>query len=250
MEPERKDPYRPVLPVLRALSSPSVPPLAWVEFDHVLVQRMRPLSWWALAFVGFGMLVMMTLGSSSEPWIVFVVALLVAGSVPWTVRVADDELLVVGDRVYTDELAQLPGQHALMPLPVAKRTFAIVWQPAPLPTSLDRRLRVQLRMDLRIRGTSATALAAMVELSRWQRRPSRLGADLRRDALDPLREAVNRCGDEASLHADALAGELHDELARVFAARGLTLVRLAVQTLELVAADVDAPDRIRVLRPD
>jgi hypothetical protein len=244
------DPFRPVLPVLRALSAPTVPPLAWVEFEHVLVQRLRPLSWWALAFALFTMVVMMTLGRGAEPWILVVVALLIAGSMPWTIRVGNDELLVVGDRVYTDELARLPGKHALMPLPIAKRTFAIVWQPAPLPTSLDRRLRVGLRMDLRIHGTSTAELSAMIELSRWQRRPSQLAADLRRHALSPLREAVNRCGDEASLHADALAAELQLELTRGFAGWGLVLSSLAVQTLELVAEDSEASDRIRVLRPD
>ena len=249
MEPERDDPYRPVLPVLRALSAPSVPPIAWVEFDQVLVQRLRPLSWWALACVGFGMVVMMTLGTGAEPWILVFVALLIAGRMPWTVRVADDELLIVGDRVYTDELARLPGKHALMPLPIAKRTFAIVWQPAPLPTSLDQSLRVRLRLDLRIRGGSNAEIQAMIELSRWQRRPSQLAADLRRHALGPLREAVNRCGDEASLRADELTTQLRDELARVFAHWGLVLAALDVETLELVTADPDASDRVRVRGP-
>jgi hypothetical protein len=250
MEREREDPFRPVLPVLRALSAPTVPPLAWVEFEHVLVQRMRPLSWWALAVLAFTMLVLMAFGTGAEPWIVVVIALLIGGSMPWTVRVGDDELLIVGDRVYTDELASLPGKHALMPLPIAKRTFAIVWEPAPLPTSIDRHLRIALRMDLRIRGTSTAQLAAMIGLSRWQRRPSELASDLRRFALGPVREAVNRCGDETSLQADTLASELRVELAQVFTTWGLTLAGLAVQTLELVVADGKAPDRIRVLRPE
>ena len=60
---------------------------------------------------------------------------------------------------------------------------------------------------------------------------------------------MNRCGDEASLRADELTTQLRDELARVFAHWGLVLAALDVETLELVTADPDASDRVRVRGP-
>jgi hypothetical protein len=251
VEEERQGPYRRALPALRAVSTPGVPSLASIEFDRLLVQRLPPWSWWGFAAVGMMSMGLLVVGQATAgTFIVVVVMLLVGSLVPWSVTVGDDELLVVDDRVYNGESAQLAGKHALMPLPVATRRFAIAWQPAPMLTSIERRLSVRLRMDLRIANPSAEAMRAMVLLSRWQRRPSRIAADLRRHALEPLHDAVNRCGaEDASLEPDALATELHDELARVWSAWGLVLVRLTVETLELVDG-ADAPDRIRVLRAD
>lgn len=250
MAEDRENPYRRALPALRAVSAPGVPALASIEFDRLLVQRLPPWSWWGFALVGVMATALLVAGPATEATLLVVVVLLMLPAfVPLSVTVGDDELLVVDDRVYNGESVQLPGKHALMPLPVATRRFAIVWQPAPLLTSIEPRLSVRLRMDLRIASAPTQAMQAMVLLSRWQRRPSRLAADLRRHVLDLLHAAVNRCSADAPLAPDTLALQLRDELASVWSGWGLVLVRLTVETLELVDA-ADAPDRIRVLRAD
>ncbi len=250
MAEEPENPYRRALPALRAVSGSGVPALASVEFDRRLVQRLPPWSWWGFAIAGAMAIALLFVGPAQESTIILVVVLLLLPSfVPWSVTVGDDELLVVDDRVYNGESVQLPGKHALMPLPVATRRFAIMWQPAPLLTSIERRLSLRLRMDLRIASAPTDAMRAMLLLSRWQRRPSRLAADLRRHVIDPLHAAVNRCGADASLSPDTLELELRDELSTMWAGWGLVLVRLRIETLELVDA-TDAPDRVRVLRAD
>jgi len=242
VSPVPASPYRPVLP---AVLPSAGAPLVAVELERALVRRIASWTWPDVLLGALALLILAAFGEYGSWVSLGILAVMIFIRSEASVTVGGDEFAIVGHQVVVNRAAEVPSTERLTPPRIMARTFAIVWSPAPLPTTDGRAFELRLRLGLRVAQELGVARRASVQLLRWQRDASLLAVDLRRQLVGPIGALLLRQAPEA-LDPDALTIDLRDTLPARLAEWGLSLDDVEVLALARVAPSLDACDRVRV----